>query len=405
MAASPQLEVADVVRRFGPRFVAAHGASLSREQRRVLACLAACRTAALGGHLYQCDRCGYEHPVYNSCRDRHCPKCGALASERWLEARAAELLPVPYFHLVATVPDVLHALFLQNQRALYGLLFQSVASSLLEVAADPRHLGARIGCLGTLHTWNQVMLHHPHVHLIVPGGGLTIDGARWVGADPEYLVPVQVLSRALRGRLLTGIKALHADGVLRFHGQLEPLAEPRALARHLEPLWHKEWVVYLKPPFAGPRKVLEYLARYTHRIAISNRRLVTIDDETVTFRYRDRRDPAKGDVLRTMRLDGEEFLRRFLLHVLPRRFVRVRSYGLLANRNRSTNLIRCREALGIEPDDVQQTETAQETWQDTAARLLGHDPFRCPACGQGHLAPASEIRPHARPPPAARSPP
>jgi predicted RNA-binding Zn-ribbon protein involved in translation (DUF1610 family) len=402
VTASPQLEVADVVRRFGARLLAVHGASLSREQRRVLACLAACRTAALGGHLYQCDRCGYEHPVYNSCRDRHCPKCQALASERWLGARTAELLPVPYFHLVATVPDALHGLFLQNQRALYDLLFRSVASSLLEVAADPRHLGARIGCLATLHTWNQVLLHHPHVHMIVPGGGLTVDGTRWVGADPKYLVPVQVLSRALRGRLLTGIKALHADGALGFHGKLEPLAEPRTLARHLEPLWHKEWVVYLKPPFAGPKRVLEYLARYTHRIALSNRRLVAIDDDTVTFRYRDR---AHGDVARTLRLDGVEFLRRFLLHVLPRRFVRIRSYGLLANRNRTANLARCREALGIEPDDARNSEAAQETWQETAARLLGHDPFRCPACGQGRLAPVTEIRPHARPPPLGRPPP
>jgi hypothetical protein len=311
---------------------------------------------------------------------------------------------VPYFHLVATVPDTLHALFLQNQRALYGLLFRSVASSLLDVAADPRQLtvkgGARIGCLATLHTWNQVMLYHPHLHMIVPGGGLTVDGLRWVGADPEYLVPVQVLSRALRGRLLTGIKALHADGALSFHGKLEPLAEPRALASHLEPLWHKEWVVYLKAPFAGPRRVLEYLARYTHRIAISNRRLVAIDDETVTFRYRDR---ARGNVVRAMRLDGEEFLRRFLLHVLPRRFVRIRSYGLLANRRRTENLARCRAALGVEPDGARRTETAPESWQETATRLLGHDPLRCPACGQGRLAPASEIRPHARPPPSLRS--
>jgi hypothetical protein len=303
---------------------------------------------------------------------------------------------------VATVPDALHGLFLQNQRALYGLLFRSVASGLLEVAADPRHLGARIGCLATLHTWNQVLLYHPHVHMIVPGGGLTVDGLRWVGADPDYLVPVQVLSRALRGRLLTGINTLHADGALRFHGKLQSLAEPRSLADHLEPLRHTEWVIYLKPPFAGPRKVLEYLARYTHRIAISNRRLVALDEDSVVFRYRDR---AHGDVPRTLRLDGIEFLRRFLLHVLPRRFVRIRSYGLLANRNRTAKLARCREALGVEPDDAGRSEAAQETWQQTAARLLGHDPLRCPVCGQGALAPAAEIPPHARPPPAERSPP
>jgi hypothetical protein len=212
---------------------------------------------------------------------------------------------------------------------------------------------------------------------------------------------VQVLSRALRGRLLTGIKAFHADGTLRFHGKLQPLAEPRTLADHLEPLWHKEWVVYLKPPFAGPRKVLEYLARYTHRIALSNRRLVALDEDSVVFRYRDR---AHGDVPRTLRLDGVEFLRRFLLHVLPRRFVRIRSYGLLANRNRTANLARCREALGIEPDDARKSEAVQETWQQTAARLLGHDPLRCPVCGQGALAPAAKIPPHARPPPAERSP-
>jgi len=391
--------VADVVRCFGPRFLAARGASLSREQRRVLACLASCRTAALGGHLYQCDRCGYEHPVYNSCRDRHCPKCQALASARWLEERSADLLPVSYFHLVATIPRQLHGLFRQNQRALYSLLFRSVAASLLAVAADPRHLGARVGCLATLHTWSQVLLYHPHVHMIVPGGGLTPDGARWVGADPDYLLPVQVLSRALRGRLLTGIKTLHTAGELRFHGALAPLADPRALADLLEPLWHREWVVYLKPPFAGPKTVLEYLARYTHRIALSNRRLVAMDEDSVTFRYRDRR---QGDVVRTLRLSGEEFLRRFLLHVLPRRFVRIRSYGLLANRGRARNLARCRELLGVVPEAAVETN-APQTWQEVAVRLLGRDPFCCPACGQGRMEQAAEILPHARPPPRARA--
>jgi len=409
VAASPRspvgLEVADVVRRFGESFLAAHGASLSREQRRVLACLAACRTAALDGHLYQCDRCGHEHPAYNSCRDRHCPKCQALASERWLRARCAELLPVPYFHLVATIPEELNGLFLQNQRALYDLLFRSVASSLLEVAADPRHLGARLGLLALLHTWSQTMLHHPHVHGIVPGGGLTVDGARWVGAAPDYLLPVQVLSRALRGRLLSGIRALHAEGELRFYGELEPLADPRTLSGHLEPLWHKEWVVYLKPPFDGPRKVLEYLARYTHRIAISNRRLVAIDGDQIAFRYRDRRH---DDVLRTMRLPAHEFLRRFLLHVLPRRFVRIRSYGLLANRNRQENLARCREALGVvsaEAEAERANEPVRETWQQALKRLLGRDPLRCPACGIGRLRPVAALTPRARPPPTGRSSP
>lgn len=404
MAASPRaqggLEVADVVRRFGESFLGAHGASLSREQRRVLGCLATCRTAALGGHLYQCDRCGHEHPAYNSCRDRHCPKCQALASERWLRERTAELLPVPYFHLVATIPEELHGLMLQNQRALYGLLFRSVASSLLDVAADPRHLGARLGLLAILHTWSQTLLFHPHVHAIVPGGGLTMDGERWVGADPEYLVPVQVLSRVLRGRLLSGIKALHAEGELHVYGELAPLADPRTLSRHLEPLWHKEWVVYLKPPFAGPRKVLEYLARYTHRVAISNRRLVAIDGEQVVFRYRDRRH---DDVVRTLHLSGQEFLRRFLLHVLPRRFVRIRSYGLLANRNRRKNLARCREALGAAAECP--IEPVRETWQQALTRLLGHDPLRCPACGNGSLRPVAALAPRARPPPTDRSSP
>jgi len=324
----------------------------------------------------------------------------ALSSERWLEERSAELLPVPYFHLVATIPRQLHGLFRQNQRALYALLFRSVASSLLDVAADPRHLGARVGCVATLHTWDQVLLYHPHVHMIVPGGGLTPDGVRWVGAAPDYLLPVQVLSRALRGRLLSGIKDLHAAGELRFYGTLEPLADLRNLTRHLEPLWHTEWVVYLKPPFAGPKKVLEYLARYTHRIALSNRRLVAMDEDSVTFRYRDRR---QGDVVRTLRLSGEEFLRRFLLHVLPRRFVRIRSYGLLANRNRAQNLARCRELLGVVSAEAVET-SAQETWQEVAVRLLGRDPFCCPACGQGRLEQAAEIPPHARPPPPTRAP-
>jgi hypothetical protein len=398
MVSSSGLEAAEIVRRFGESFLAAHGASLCREHRRVLGAILACRTAALGGHLYRCERCERERPVYNSCRNRHCPKCQALCSARWVEARRAELLPVPYFHLVFTVPESLRPLFLRNPRTLYGLLFRTVAETLLETAADRRHLGARIGLLALLHTWTQTLLYHPHLHVVVPAGGLTADGARWVASRREYFLPVRVLSRLLRGKLLAGLKRLHAAGELTLTGPLADLAEPRCFAAHLAPLYETEWVVYAKPPFGGPEKVLAYLARYTHRIAISNHRLLRIEGEDVVFTWRDR---AHGDWQRTMQLPAHEFLRRFLLHVLPNGFVRVRSYGLLANRGRHETIARCREALGAPPAEPTAGAEAMG-WRELLARLTGTDPGRCPDCRGGRLLLVAEIPAQGRDPPRLR---
>ena len=397
MAASTGLEVADVVRRFGESFLAEHGESLGREHRRVLAAIRACRTAALGGHLYCCPQCGYEHPVYDSCRNRHCPKCQALASARWVEARAAELLPVPYFHLVFTVPRELRPFFRRQPRALYDRLFHTVAETLLEVAADPRHLGARIGLLAVLHTWTQTLLYHPHLHVVAPGGGLTVDGRRWVGCREDYFLPVQVLSRLFRGKVLASLKKLYVAGELDCSGTLAPLADPRRFAALLAPLYETGWVVYAKPPFGGPEQVLSYLARYAHRIAISNDRLLRLEGDEVVFTWRDR---AHGDRRCTMRLHAHEFLRRFLLHVLPDGFVKIRSYGLLANRDRHERIERCRAALGAEPEAPQQP-IAETGWAELLARLTGRDPTRCPRCRNGQLLLVAEIAALGRGPPPA----
>jgi DNA-directed RNA polymerase subunit RPC12/RpoP len=400
VATSPGVEVADVVQRFGESFLASRGESLRREHRRVLRAIEACRTAALGGHLYYCPRCDTETPLYNSCRNRHCPKCQALASARWVEARRAELLPVPYFHLVFTLPESLRPLWLRHPRALYTLLFRTVAETLLELAADRRHLGARIGFLAILHTWTQTLLYHPHLHVVAPGGGMTADGMRWVGCRPGYFLPVQVLSRFFRGKLLAGLKALHGSAELALDGPLTHLADPRCFAAFLAPLYTTEWVVYAKPPFGGPRQVLAYLSRYTHRTAISNHRLLGVDGEEVVFTWRDR---AHGDRRRTMRLHAHEFLRRFLLHVLPDGFVRIRSYGLLANRDRRAKLTRCRQLLGQAPAEPP-APVEEAGWAELLAQLTGTDPTRCPKCGSRPLLAVAEIPATGRAPPRLRRP-
>ena len=394
MGAGTGLEVADVVRKFGEGFLAAHGKSLRREHRRVLAAITACRTAALGGHLYRCARCDTERPVYNSCRNRHCPKCQALASARWVNARRAELLPVPYFHVVFTLPEALRPLWLRNPRTLHRLFFRAAADTLLEAAADRQHLGARIGLLAILHTWTQTLLYHPHLHVVVPGGGLTADGVRWIGCRPDYFLPVQVLSRLFRGKLLSGLKGLHRQGDVACTGPLQTLNDDRRFAELLAPLYETDWVVYAKPPFGGPEQVLIYLARYTHRIALSNHRLLRMEGDFVVFTWRDR---AAGDRVRTMRLHGHEFLRRFLLHVLPDGFVRIRAYGLLANRTRRTGLGRCRELLGV-PEEAACPD-AEPVWTELLTRLTGRDPTNCPACGHGSLLLLAEIPATGRGPP------
>jgi hypothetical protein len=369
----PALELAQVIRRHAHRLDGSSG-----EQQRILRDIAACRTAELGGHVESCDHCRHRRIAYNSCRNRHCPKCQASACARWMEQRAAELLPVEYFHVVFTLPDDFNALALANKRVVYGVLLGAAARTLLEVAAHPKRLGARIGFLAILHTWGQNLSLHPHVHCVVPGGGLAPDGGKWISCRPGFFLPVRVLSRVFRGKFIDGLKRARANG------KLIGWERPREFDRLLDASVRRDWVVYAKPPFGGPGQVLKYLARYTHRIAISNRRLVAINDRTVSFAYR---DYAHGNRHRTMTLDGAEFLRRFLLHAVPPGFMRIRQFGLLANRVRTTNLQRCRRLLAVEPP------------ADATPQLPGGDDAtdrheRCPICGVGRLIPGPRLAPH-----------
>jgi hypothetical protein len=384
--ARPALEVADLL-----RIVIRQGrlGRLSSAQLKVVKALTTCRTAALGGHVDVCDACGHEEISYNSCRDRHCPKCQAAATAAWLESQQAQLLPVPYAHVVFTLPSQLAPLALQNPRVVYALLFRAVSETLLQVAATPRHLGARIGFLAVLHTWGQTLVHHPHVHCVVPAGGLAPDGSRWIGCRPGFFLPVRVLGRLYRGKLLALLRAAHAAGRLEFHGELERLRGREAFGRLLDEVRVLEWVVYAKPPFGGPAAVLKYLARYTHRVAISNRRLVEADDDQVSFAWKDYRH---GHRRRVMTLDSAEFARRFLLHVLPQRFVKIRYYGLLAQSRRGVDLPRCRELLGtaaIPPDP-----TSEPRSEHDAGTEAGPDSTPvCPTCRNGRLVHLRTLRP------------
>jgi len=372
-------ELADVVGRYGSEFSSAYGHTLRPEQRAVLRAIAACRTAALGGHVLACSTCGHRETSYNSCRNRHCPKCQAAARARWLEARANELLPVPYFHVVFTLPDQLAHLALQNQRLIYALLFSATWEAMRSIARDPKHLGAEIGYLAVLHTWGQTLVHHPHLHLVVPAGGLAPDGTRWVAARPRFFLPVRVLSRRLRTLFLAGLTRAFERGELSFFGALSDLGDPARFATLVSELRHTEWVVYAKPPFGSPLAVLKYLGRYSHRVAIANSRLVSIDDGEVTFRYKDYRDANRPRVLT---LDATEFLRRFLQHVLPRGFKRIRQYGFLANRCRARKLAQCRQALGVRDDAAHADQGV-----DSDLEPAPEGPRRCPSCTTGVLAP------------------
>ncbi len=390
---TPPLEVADIVRRFGTRVISRHGAALSFEQRRALRDIAACRTALLGGHVYGCTDCGHRQIAYNSCRNRHCPKCQAAARAQWQAAREQELLPVPYFHVVFTLPPEFNELALQNPRAVYGLLFQAASQTLLQVAGNPERLGAKIGFLSVLHTWGQNLMHHPHLHCVVPGGGLSLDGKSWVTCRrsrkrrrKEFFLPVRVLSRVFRGKFVAGLKALYQTSKLKFFGHLQPLAHTAAFEQLLNQSVRQDWVVYAKRPFGGPEQVLKYLARYTHRVAISNQRLIHMDDERVAFHYKDYSDQSQAKV---MRLEGTEFLRRFLMHVLPRGFVRIRHYGILANRHRNENLTLCRRLLGVS-EVIRHDDPAADGSQaeDTHCSQLV---LPCPICKTGKLLPIEII--------------
>lgn len=372
-AARP-LELADIVRQVGDELP-----TLTAEQDKALRDIVSCRTDALGGHVYQCDQCGHLQMVYHSCRNRHCPKCQNLEQARWLEARQAELLPVEYFHVVFTIPEPLKVLFLCNQATCYPLLFAAVAETLKDVALNPRHLGARIGFIAVLHTWTQTLLYHPHIHCIVPGGGLAPDGSQWVSAKPGFLFPVRVLSLVFRGKLLNKLEKAIIQGEIHV-----PTMDPTPL---LQQAACNSWVVYSKSPFAGPDQVLRYLARYINRTAISNERLVQMTGRQVTFRYKDRAD---GNKTKRLTLDVVEFLRRFLLHVLPSGFVSIRYYGLLAHGIKKHRIALCLQLLGA-PNQAASTDRTAETWQELLERLTGIDITRCPNCNTGHMATKSII--------------
>jgi hypothetical protein len=372
----PALEVADIFRAHGPAWRQAQHGHLSVGQLQVMSAIEQCRSAALGGHLLRCDACEQVQLAYNSCRNRHCPKCQARAARRWLEARQADLLPVDYYHVVFTLPAPISAIAYYNKTLLYDLLFAVAAETLRTIAADPKHLGAQVGVTLVLHTWGSALTHHPHVHGIVPGGGLAPDGERWVACKPGFFLPVRVLSRLFRRRFLEELDAAHRAGRLQFFGEYAELADARVFAAWLTPLRAVEWVVYAKRPFAGPAAVLAYLSRYTHRVAIANSRLLSMDEHGVTFRWKDYR--AKGSTRhKTMTLDPDEFMRRFLLHVLPGGFHRIRHYGLLANAGRREHLAQARQLLHVVP-------TAPPP-ADAAPVACGQPTFVCPHCGAAML--------------------
>ena len=372
MQGRPALEVADIFRAHGSAWRDAQRGHLSLAQLKVMSANTQCRTAALGGHVLRCDGCGVEQVSYNSCRNRHCPKCQSSAAKRWLDARQADLLPVEYYHVVFTLPAPIADIAYQNKSALYGLLFDIAAETLLRIAADPKHLGAHIGATLVLHTWGSALTHHPHVHGIVPGGGLAPDGKRWIACRPGFFLSVRVLSRLFRRRFLEELQRLYDRGQLKFFGEHRALADVQAFAAWMAPLRRCEWVVYAKRPFAGPQAVLAYLSRYTHRVAIANSRLLAMDERSVTFRWKDYR--AKGKTRhKAMTLSPQEFMRRFLLHVLPGGFHRIRHYGLLANGSRRDNLALARELLGATPPPV--AESAEE------AAAAPAPTFVCAHCG------------------------
>jgi hypothetical protein len=366
----PPLEVADLIRTAGHTFLERNRHWLGWKHIKVLRAIARCRTAALGGHLDQCTRCGHRAISYNSCRNRHCPKCQTTARDRWIAARQNELLPTPYVHVVFTLPPQLASLALQNKKLLYGLLLRASAETLLEVARDPRHLGAEIGFFSVLHTWSQKLTLHPHVHCVIPAGGLSLHHTSWVHSPDRFFLPLKVLSRVFRGKFVAGLRQAFQSGQLYFRGNLAPLAQPKTFAAWLRLLFRKDWVVYAKPPFGGPGYVLHYLGRYTHRVAISNHRLVSFADGKVTFRWR---DSAHGNEQKLMTLSVDEFLRRFLLHLLPKGFVRIRHFGFLAARRRATVLPLCFRLLSATP------QSEREPHGLSLPRSL--ESWLCPKCG------------------------
>jgi hypothetical protein len=372
-------EVADVFRRCGAVYRDVHAGHLSLDQRKVMGAIEACRSPALGGHVEQCGDCGHTRVAYNSCRNRHCPKCQGLARAEWLADRQADLLPVPYFHVVFTLPTAIAEVAYQNKAVVYGILFKAAAETLRVIAADPKHLGAEIGMVAVLHTWGQALQHHPHLHCVVPGGGSSPDGTKWVACRPGFFLPVRVLSTLYRRLFLTLLQAAFDEGRLEFFCELAALAKPAAFAALLKPLRKAPWVVYAKRPFGGPAKVLEYLGRYTHRVAIANSRLVDMTGGQVSFLWKDYRHHDKRKV---MTLDADEFIRRFLLHVLPNGFHRIRHYGYLANGHRAAKLVQCRRLLTA---PAPQDTGMGGDYRLRYLQLTGRSLVICPCCGGGMI--------------------
>lgn len=380
---SNRLAVGDIFREYGPAYRAAHALPLAHLK--VMNAIEKCRTEALGGHMDECDTCGYRHPFYNSCRNRHCPTCGALQRAKWLAARQGDLLPVRYFHIVLTLPEELNPLALVNPNVIYQILFRAGSETLMVLGKDPKHLGAEIGLLVVLHTWGQNLLEHPHLHCIVTGGGLSEDGQKWVlpkkakkknGKRKKFFIHVNVISDLFKKKFLAYLEQAYDGGALKFAGKTAALESPEAFKKLKAELYAKKWVTYCKAPFGGPEQVLKYLARYTHRVAISNSRLLKVEDGKVYFKWRDYRD-GKDKVMQVTAL---EFIRRFLLHVLPKRFYKIRYYGLLSSRHRQTKLARCQEIFGV----VRESEPPPKSWEDFVFELTGKDPRLCPKCGKGH---------------------
>lgn len=381
------VEVADIFRQYGPEYRKIH--PMPRNQLRAMRAIEVCRTAELGGHVDKCDHCGHLEISYNSCRNRHCPKCQFLKKEQWIEARSEDLLPIQYFHIVFTIPDELNPIVLRNQKVMYNLLFRSVSETLITLGRDPKHLGAHIGFIGVLHTWGQNLMDHPHIHCIVPGGGLSPIRHKWVSCRKKFFIHVNVLRELFKKKFLAYLKQSYEAGELAFPGAIAYLQEPKIFERFRKQFYCKKWVLYSKPPFGGTEEVIRYLGRYTHRIAISNHRIINVADGRVSFRWR---DYADGNKKKIMTLDAPEFIRRFLLHVLPDRFVKIRHYGLLGSRNCKNNLTLCRELLHVckaEKDN----ESRTETWKELLLRISGVDITKCPVCQKGRMHTTEVLQP------------
>ncbi|WFU42138.1 IS91 family transposase [Bradyrhizobium sp. CB82] len=383
-------EVADIFRRYGAAWREQHWRSLSTERRAAMTAIERCRTAALGGHVEQCDHCGERRISYNSCRSRNCPKCQSLARAEWIEARQAELLDTQYFHVVFTIPDQIAAIAFQNAGTVYDIMFRTAAETLRTIAADPKHLGAEIGFFSVLHTWGQNLLHHPHLHCVVPGGGLSPDGSRWIACRPGFFLPVAVLSRLFRRLFLSALQKSFDTGELQFFSSLQPLRDPAGFQRYLNVVRRINWVIYAKPPFGSAEQVVHYVGRYTHRVAISNSRVIDIEDGKVRFRWKDYRH---GSQQKVMTLDAGEFIRRFLIHVLPEGFKRIRYYGFLGNRYRKQKLARCRELLGMISADAHSEPEEPSDCPENAEHCNAASLRQCPSCHQGHMVCVEVLQP------------